>query len=71
MGLRPQRAPIPTSQSAEFFFDQTEMIYQNVHKNSMQAFIKNKIYYDKKPTLKETIQQIIIMSYSRNESSTE
>ena len=48
MGIRPQQQPIPTSQIAQEFLDQTEMINQDVRKNIMQAYIKYKAYYDKK-----------------------
>ena len=42
MGIRPQQQPIPTSQMTQ------EMIYQDVRKNTMQAYNKYKAYYDKK-----------------------
>ena len=48
MGIRPQQQPIPTSQIAQDVLDQTEMIHQDVRKNTMQAYIKYKAYYDKK-----------------------
>ena len=48
MGIRPQRQPIPTSQIAQDILEQTEMIHQDVRKNTMQAYIKYKAYYDKK-----------------------
>ena len=48
MGIRPQEQPIPTSQIAQDILDQTEMIHQDVRKNTMQAYIKYKAYYDKK-----------------------
>ena len=48
LGIRPQQQSIPTSQIARDFFEQTEMIYQDVRKNAMQAYIKYKAYYDKK-----------------------
>ena len=40
LGIRPQQQPIPTSQFAQEFLEQTEMIHQDVRKNSMQAYIK-------------------------------
>ena len=46
MGTHPEQAPIPTSQNAQDLFDQAEMIYQDVRRNSMQAYIKYKAYYD-------------------------
>ena len=48
LGIRPQQQPIPTSQIAQEVLEQTEMINQDVRKNSMQAYIKYKAYYDKK-----------------------
>ena len=48
LGIRPQQQPIPTSQIAQDFLDQTEKIHQDVRKNAMQAYIKYKAYYDKK-----------------------
>ena len=46
--IRPQQQPIPTLQIAQDIFEQTEMIHQDVRKNTMQAYIKYKAYYDKK-----------------------
>ena len=48
MGIRPQQQPIPTLQIAQEFLEKTEMIHQDVRKNTMQACIKYKAYYDKK-----------------------
>ena len=48
LGIRPQQQPIPTSQIAQEVLEQTQMIYQDVRKNTMQAYIKYKAYYDKK-----------------------
>ena len=48
LGIRPQQQPIPTLQIAQDILEQTEMIYQDVRKNTMQAYIKYKAYYDKK-----------------------
>ena len=48
LGIRPQQRPIPTSQIAQDILEQTEMIHQDVRKNTMQAYIKYKAYYDKK-----------------------
>ena len=47
LGIRPQQ-PIPTSQIAQDVLEQTQMIYQDVRKNTMQAYIKYKAYYDQK-----------------------
>ena len=48
MGIRPQRIPTPNSQIAENVLKQTEMIFQDAQKNTMQFYIKYKAYYDKK-----------------------
>ena len=45
---RPEQQPIPTSQIAHDFLDQTERNHQDVRKNALQAYIKYKAYYDKK-----------------------
>ena len=47
-GIRPQKIPSPDSQIAQDLLEQTEMIFQDVRKNAMQAYIKYKAYYDKK-----------------------
>ena len=46
--IRPQQQPIPFSQIAQDVLEQTEMIHHAVRKNTMQAYIKYKAYYDKK-----------------------
>ena len=48
LGIRPQQQPIPISQIAEDVLEQTEIFYQDVRKNTMQAYIKYKAYYNKK-----------------------
>ena len=48
LGIGPHQQPIPTSQIAQEVLEQTEMIHQDVRKNTMQAYIKYKAYYDKK-----------------------
>ena len=44
VGICPQQAPLPTSQSALDVHDQTERIYQDVCKNAMPDYIKYKAY---------------------------
>ena len=59
LGIRPQQQPFPTSQIFQDILEQTEMIHQEVSKNTMQAYIKYKAYYDKKANaskLKPTLQ---------------
>ena len=48
MGIRPKKIPAPDSGIAQDVLQQTEMIFQDVRRNAMQAFIKNKAFYDKK-----------------------
>ena len=48
MGIRLQKNPSPDSQIAQDVFEQTEIIFQEVRRNAMQAYIKYKAYYDKK-----------------------
>ena len=42
MGIHPQKIPSIDSQTAQDVLEQTEMIFQDVHKNAMQAYIKHK-----------------------------
>ena len=53
LGIRPQHQTIPTSQIVQDILEQTEMIHQDVRKNTMQAYIKYKAYYDKKANASE------------------
>ena len=48
MGIRPQKIPSPDSEIAQDVLEQMEMIFQDVRRNAMQAYIKYKAYYDKK-----------------------
>ena len=47
MGIRPQRIPTPSSQIGKDVLKQTEMIFDDVRENTIQAYIKYKAYYDK------------------------
>ena len=72
LGIRPQQQPIPTSQIAQDVLDQTEMIHQEVPKNTMQAYIKYKAYYDKKanaPKLKEADYVYILQPKADHQGS--
>ena len=40
MGIRPQKRPTPNSQIAKDVLKRTEMIFHDVRKNAMQAYIK-------------------------------
>ena len=42
MGVRPQKIPSSDSQTAQDVLEQTELIFQDVRKNAMQAYIKYK-----------------------------
>ena len=42
MGILPRKIPAPDSQIAQDVLEQTELIFQDVRKNTMQAFIKYK-----------------------------
>ena len=44
MVIHPQKIPSPESQIAQDVLEQTEMIFQDLRKNAMQAYIKNKAY---------------------------
>ena len=55
MGIRPKKTPSPDSQTDQDVLEQTEMIFQDVRKNSMQAYIKYKAYYDKKANASKPI----------------
>ena len=48
LGIRPKKIPTPDSEIAQDVLEQTEMIFQDVRRNAMQAYIKYKAYYDKK-----------------------
>ena len=72
LGIRPQQQPIPTSQIAQDVLEQTQMIYQDVRKNTMQAYIKYKAYYDKKANaskLKEADYVYILQPKAEHQGS--
>ena len=72
LGIRPQQQPIPTSQIAQDILEQTEMIHQDVRKNTMQAYIKYKAYYDKKANaskLKEADYVYILQPKAEHQGS--
>ena len=46
ISIRTQKIPTPNSQIAEDVLKQTVMFYHDVRKNTMQAYIKYKAYYD-------------------------
>ena len=57
MGIRPQKSPSPESEIAEDVLVQTEMSFQDVRRNAMQAYIKNNAYYDKKKSNASKLKQ--------------
>ena len=57
MSIRPQRIPTPKSQIAEDVLKQTQMVFHDVRKNTMQAYIKYKEYYDKKAKASKSKEQ--------------
>ena len=48
MGIRRQKTPSPDSEIAQDVLEQTEMILQDVRRNTMHAYIEYKAYFDKK-----------------------
>ena len=48
MSIRPQKISPPDLDFAQDVLEQTEAIFQDVRRISMQAYIKYKAYYDKK-----------------------
>ena len=48
VGIRPQKIPSPDPEIAQNVLEQTEITFQDVRRNAMQAYIKYKAYYDKK-----------------------
>ena len=48
MGIRPQKILSPDWKIAQDVLEQTEILFQDVRKNAMRAYIKYKAYYDKK-----------------------
>ena len=72
MGIRPQEIPPPNSQIAQDVLEQTETIFQDVRKNTMQAYIKYKAYYDKKANasrLKKTDYAFILQPKADHQGS--
>ena len=51
-----QKIPSPGSEFAHDILEQAELIFQDVSRNAMQAYIKYKAYYDKKPNASQLKQ---------------
>ena len=56
MGIRPQKTSSPDSEIAQDVLEQTEMIFQDVRRNTMEVYIKYKAYYDKKANVSKLKQ---------------
>ena len=68
LGIRPQQPPIPTSQIAQEVLEQTEMIHEDVRKNTMilcKRILNTNATTTKKPTLQNLKKQITYISCSR------
>ena len=52
VGIRPQKVPTPNSQITQDVLEQTKMIYQDVQKNAMQAYIKKSVPRQKSKRVK-------------------
>ena len=70
-GIRPQKIPSPNSEIAQDVLDQTEAISQDVRRNAMRAYIKNKAYYDKKTMPQNLNNPIMFTFYSRKQTTRE
>ena len=59
-----RKLPLQTSQFAQDVLEQTEMIFQDLRNNAMEAYIKYKASYDKKLTPQDSNKQITFASGS-------
>ena len=57
IGIRSQKIPSPDSGIAQDVLEQTEMIFHDVRKKAMQAYIKYKAYNDKKENASKLKEQ--------------
>ena len=72
LGIHPQQAHIPLSQIAQDVPDKTEMIYHDVRKIAMQAYINSKAYYDEKantPKLREVYYMYVLQPKADHQGS--
>ena len=72
MGIHHQKIPPQDSQIAQDVLEQTEIIFQDVRKNAMQAYIKYKAYYDRKAnasTLKKADYVFILQPKADHQGS--
>ena len=71
-GIRPLKNPSPDSEIAQDVLEQTEIIFQDVRRNAMQAYIRYKTYYDKKANaskLKQADYVFILQSKADHQGS--
>ena len=66
-GIRAQKIPSPDSQIAQDMLEQMELIFHDVRKNAMEAYIKYKAYYDKKVNASKLKQPITSLYYSQKQ----
>ena len=71
MGIRPKKNSSPESEIEHDVLEQTEMIFQDVRRNAIQAYIKYKAYYDKKPMPQNWNNLTMFTSYSRKQITRE
>ena len=72
MGICRQKIPSPDSEIAQDVLEQTEMIFQDVRRNVMQAYLKYKAYYDKKANASKLEHNLIMFTfYSRKQITRE
>ena len=71
MGICPQKIPSPYSEIEQDVLEQTEMIFEDVRSNAMQAYIKYKAYYDKKPMPQNLSNLITSTFYSQKQITKE
>ena len=62
-GIRPQKTSSQDSEIAQDVLEQTEMIFQDVRRNTMQAYIKYKAYYDKKKPTPQNGNNLIMFTF--------
>ena len=71
VGIRPQKIPSPNSEIAQDVLQQMKMIFQDVRKNPMQAYIKYKAFYDKKANVYNLNEPITSLYYSQKQITKE
>ena len=69
MGICPQKIPPPDSQIAQDVLEQTEIIFRDVRKNAMQAYIKDKAYYHRNAKLKQADYVFILQPKADHQGS--